>query len=174
MESTAFLTLGLCLIGIGFLLLLGELFVTSGVMLVLAVASIVVGIVFLFKYDTLVGVVGLVGVLLALPLGGLLILRALPNIPLAQLARQPEEDQAESLPHYQELMALKGRTGKALTALRPAGMVDFDGRRVDCLTEGIMVEPGRWVRCIDVRGGSVIVQPVDKPDTFDLETAVFS
>jgi membrane-bound serine protease (ClpP class) len=173
MENT-FLTLGLCLIGLGFLMLLGELFVTSGVMLVLAVGSIVVGVVCLFKHDTMVGVYGLVGVLLALPTGGMLILRMLPRTPLGRMGQRPEEELEEALPNQRELLALKGRTGKTLTPLRPAGMVDFDGRRVDSLTEGIMVEPDRWVRCVEVRGNTVVVRPVDKPDTFDLETAQFS
>jgi membrane-bound serine protease (ClpP class) len=169
--DTTFLTLGFFLIGIGFLLLLGELFVTSGVMLVLAVASIAVGLVFLFKYDTMIGIYALVGVLIALPVTGVLLLRMLPNTPLGQLARQAPEEPAAALPHFQEMQALRGRTGKTLTALRPAGMVDFDGRRVDCLTEGMMVEAGKWVRCVDVRAGSVIVRPADGPMSFEVDTA---
>jgi hypothetical protein len=37
----------------------------------------------------------------------------------------------------------------------------------------MMVEPGQWVRCVDVKGGKVIVRPVEKPNLGDLETAVF-
>jgi membrane-bound serine protease (ClpP class) len=171
--DTTFLTLGAFLIVVGFLLLLGELFVTSGVLFVLALGSIAVGVVFLFRYDTTVGVGGLIGVVLTLPTAGYLIIRMLPNTPLAQLARQPSEEPQGDLPHHQELQALRGRTGKTLTPLRPAGMVSFDGRRVDCVTEGMMVEAGKWVRCVDVRGGTVTVRPVDRPDTFELETAEF-
>jgi len=36
-----------------------------------------------------------------------------------------------------------------------------------------MVDPGQWVRCIDVRAGKVIVRLVGKPDLGDLETAFF-
>ena len=53
----------------------------------------------------------------------------------------------------QELEQLRGRIGRTMSALRPAGMVDFDGRRIDTITEGMMVDPGQLVRCIDVRGG---------------------
>jgi membrane-bound serine protease (ClpP class) len=172
--DTTFLTLGAFLIVVGFLLLLGELFLTSGVMFVLAVASLGVGVVFLFRYDTAVGVAGLVAVLVGIPATGYLVIRMLPNTPLAQLAHRPSEEPAGELPHHQELQALRGRTGKTLTQLRPAGMVSFDGRRVDCVTEGMMVEAGQWVRCVDVRGGTVTVRAVDKPDNFDLENAVFS
>jgi membrane-bound serine protease (ClpP class) len=77
------------------------------------------------------------------------------------------------MPVNLELENLRGRFGRAVSALRPAGVVDFDGRRVDTITEGLMVEPGQWVRCIDVRAGKVIVRPVERPDLGDLETAVF-
>jgi hypothetical protein len=53
-------------------------------------------------------------------------------------------------------------------------MVDFEGRRVDTITEGMMVDPGQLVRCIDVRAGKVVVRPISKPDLGDLETAIFN
>lgn len=172
--DTTFLTLGAFLVVVGFLLLVGELFLTSGVMFVLAVASLAVGVVFLFRYDTAVGLGGLAAVLVGIPVTGYLVIRMLPSSPLAQLAQRPSEEPAGDLPQHQNLQALRGRTGKALTQLRPAGMVSFDGRRVDCVTEGMLVEAGQWVRCVDVRGGTVIVRVVDKPDNFDLENAIFS
>ena len=57
--------------------------------------------------------------------------------------------------------------------LRPSGVTEFDGRRVDTLSEGPLIEAGQWVRCVDVRAGKVIVRPADKPDLGGLETAVF-
>jgi hypothetical protein len=38
----------------------------------------------------------------------------------------------------------------------------------------MMVDPGQWVRCIDVKTGKVLVRPAEKPDLGDLETAFFS
>jgi membrane-bound serine protease (ClpP class) len=78
------------------------------------------------------------------------------------------------MPVLLELEQLRGRFGRAVSALRPGGIAEFDGKRVDTITEGLMVEPGHWVRCIDVRAGKVIVRPVDKPDLGDLETAFFA
>ena len=56
--------------------------------------------------------------------------------------------------------------------MRPSGAVDFDGRRVDALTEGDLVNAGQWVRCVDVRAGKVIVRPVEQPGPGGLEDAV--
>ena len=56
------------------------------------------------------------------------------------------------MPVNLELEQLRGRYGKTLSALRPAGVTDFDGRRVDTMSEGTLIEAGQWVRCIDVQG----------------------
>ena len=68
--------------------------------------------------------------------------------------------------------ALRGRYGRTVSALRPAGVTEFDGKRVDTMSEGQMIDPGVWVRCIDVKSGTVIVRQVDKPpDLANMETA---
>ena len=61
------------------------------------------------------------------------------------------------------LEQLRGRYGKTVSALRPAGVVEFDGKRVDCLSEGTMIDPDQWVKCIDVKTGTVIVRQVERP-----------
>ena len=67
MEAS-YLTLGLALIGAGFLLLAAELFIpTGGVFFVLSVSGIAVGVVFAFLYDTTVGLFTLLGVFVAVP-----------------------------------------------------------------------------------------------------------
>jgi membrane-bound serine protease (ClpP class) len=91
-----------------------------------------------------------------------------------RLMLPPEHDATvAALPVNLELEQLRGRYGRALSDLRPAGVVDFDGRRVDTVSEGMLVPAGAWVRCVDVRAGRVVVRPVDKPDLRDLESADF-
>ena len=77
------------------------------------------------------------------------------------------------MPVNMELEQLRGRLGRTLSSLRPAGVTDFDGRRIDTITEGMMVDAGQWVRCIDVKAGKVIVRPVQAPRLEDLESADF-
>jgi membrane-bound serine protease (ClpP class) len=165
--DTMFLTLGLFLILVGLLLLAADLFLTSGVMLVLAISAIVVGLAFVFHHDTLTGVYALGGVALTVPTMTWLLLRLGPMRSMAHSA--VVDDTVATMPINVELEGLRGRFGKTISALRPAGVVDFDGRRIDALTEGMMVEPGQWVRCVEVRAGKVIVRPVDKPSVSDLE-----
>jgi membrane-bound serine protease (ClpP class) len=178
MMDTMSLTLGLVLIGAGFLLLVAELFVPSGgCLFVLSIASIAVGVTLTFSYDTTVGLFTLLFVFVATPAVAGAMLHYWPRTHIGRrmfLTGTAEEDTVASLSVNKELEGLKGKIGRTLSALRPAGVVDFDGRRVDSLTEGMMVDPGQWVRCIDVRAGRVLVRPVDRPNLDALENVDFS
>jgi membrane-bound serine protease (ClpP class) len=169
--------LGFVLVGVGFVLMLAELFVPSGgALAALSLASLAVGIALTFFYDTYAGLWTLVGTFLAVPLFAVLMRYLWPRTKLGRqlvLAVPDAEDTLSAMPANQELEQLKGRIGRTLSALRPAGVVDFDGRRVDTVTEGMMVDPGQWVRCIDVRAGRVVVRPVERPNLRDLEEADF-
>lgn len=177
MDSST-LILGFLLIGAGFLLLVGELFLTSGVLTVLSLAAIVAGVILTFLGGGVtIGVCTSIAVFIALPITVRLLLYCFPRTPVGRqffLTAQSEDATVASSPVNRELENLKGRIGRALSALRPAGMVDFDGRRIDSITEGMMVDPGQMVRCIDVRAGRVVVRPIEKPDLGDLETAIFN
>jgi membrane-bound serine protease (ClpP class) len=172
MDDTFFLTLGLALIAIGLLLLLADLFVASGALAILALVTMLIGLVFVFRHDTTIGLVTFVALFVGVPLVGGAILRFWPGLVPWRRGQDVVADTVAELPVNKELAALKGRHGKTISALRPAGVVDFDGRRVDSLSEGMMIEPGRWVRCVDVQAGKVIVRPVDPGRLDDLETAI--
>ncbi|WP_082420658.1 nodulation protein NfeD [Paenibacillus sp. A3] len=55
---------------------------------------------------------------------------------------------------------LLGRSGKAVTPLRPAGTALFGDERVDVVTVGDFVESGRTVKVTHVEGVRVVVQEV--------------
>jgi membrane-bound ClpP family serine protease len=175
--DASYLAVGVALIGAGIVLMLAELFLPhGGALAVVAVACISVGVVLAFFYDSIAGLVTLIGVALAIPIGMGVISRYWPLTPYGHRFLLPgtaPEDTVAAQPHIQDLEQLKGRFGRTLSALRPAGVVDFDGRRVDTLTEGMMVEPGQWVRCIEVRAGKVVVRPSEKPNLEGLENAFF-
>ena len=55
---------------------------------------------------------------------------------------------------------LVGHVGTALTALRPSGTADLDGRRVDVVSEGPFVDSGASVEVVRSRGAVVVVREV--------------
>jgi membrane-bound serine protease (ClpP class) len=56
-----------------------------------------------------------------------------------------------------------GREGVAKSALRPAGVAEIDGRRLDVVTEGEFVAPGSPIRVTAVDGTRVLVEPIVRP-----------
>jgi membrane-bound serine protease (ClpP class) len=82
----------------------------------------------------------------------------------------PQDDATVAqMPVNLELEHYRGQFGRAISSLRPSGVADFDGKRVDVLTEGGAVEAGEMVRCLEVRAGRVIVRRVDPIDLKTLE-----
>jgi len=55
---------------------------------------------------------------------------------------------------------LLNQTGTALTQLRPSGMAKIDGRRVDVVTEGNLIEKGATVKVVGIEGIRVVVREV--------------
>jgi membrane-bound serine protease (ClpP class) len=173
MDPTNSIVLGYALIVAGFLLLSGELFVpASGTLLVASLVAFVIGVGLIFYVNPTLGVVTLAGLVVALPVAGALLFKVWQRTRLGRKMfldePNPEATVAESSLNV-ELERLKGRYGRATSDLRPSGVVQFEGWRVDAITEGMMVEAGRWVRCIDVRAGRVLVRPADEPDVGRLE-----
>ncbi len=56
--------------------------------------------------------------------------------------------------------SLRGRTGTAVSFLRPAGIASIDGRRVDVLTSGEFIAQGTAIRVVRVEGARVFVEPL--------------
>jgi membrane-bound ClpP family serine protease len=155
------------LIVIGLLLMAAELFLpTGGIVFVLGVAGSIAGIAIAFNRSSTQGVVSLIVVVVLVPIVGPILMHYWPRTSIGKrfLLSGPEEDATiAQMPVHLELEALRGRYGKTLSPLRPSGVADFDGRRVDVLTEGTMIEAGQWVKVLDVKAGRVIVRHVDRP-----------
>lgn len=53
---------------------------------------------------------------------------------------------------------LTGKTGKAITDLRPAGMALIEGKRIDVVTEGDYIEAGKKIIVLREQGSTVVVK----------------
>jgi membrane-bound serine protease (ClpP class) len=60
-----------------------------------------------------------------------------------------------------QLEQMVGRTGQALTVLRPGGMVLVDRRRFDARAQSEFIEKGMTVRVIGVDGAQLVVDDID-------------
>ena len=161
-----YLTIALILFVIGAVLLVAEILLpTGGILVVGALLFFAAGVGTILYYgDTVEAVVALGGLAIGLPAAGFVAVAAYRRMSIgAALDADLNDATAGEPPQLAELEALKGRVGKALSPLRPSGIVEFDGRRVDTMTEGMMIDAGVWVRCVDVKGATVVVRAMEPP-----------
>jgi len=146
---------------LGIILVLLEVFFPSfGVLSISAAAAFLACLVFAFRSDPLVGTVFLVVILVAIPIVLRFAFRLLPSTSIGRrivLANPEERDDPGPAEHG----PLLGREATTATELRPTGVIEIDGERIDVLTEGAWVARGARVRVVREEGNRVVVEPVD-------------
>ncbi|MBX9679628.1 MAG: hypothetical protein K2X38_12765 [Gemmataceae bacterium] len=160
------------LLALGVVLLLAELIlVTAGIAAVLGIGCLIAAVAMLFSVSTLQGfiVMGILLVLVPVVTPAILAFWKRTAIGRKMVLEEPGDADLSfnSLRSLQELERYTGRYGKAVAPLRPSGVVEFDGRRIDSISEGMMIDEGQWVRCISVQGNRVIVRQADRPPELD-------
>ncbi|MGQ0544203.1 MAG: NfeD family protein [Betaproteobacteria bacterium] len=83
-----------------------------------------------------------------------LLLRYLPRTPFGRRLILDTGLAAEPEPERRWL----GKRGRASSPLRPAGIADIEGARVDVVSEGELIEPGTPVEVIRVDGNRIVVR----------------
>ncbi|HET6575748.1 MAG TPA: hypothetical protein VFG68_19260 [Fimbriiglobus sp.] len=161
-----YLALAFILIGFGVVLLAAEFFLpTGGVLVVVGVGLFAAAVgVILYYGSTREAVAAVIAACVGLPVAANLLLYA-----WQRMSRQVSLDSetvtatVANTPEAAELEQYLGRYGKTISPMRPSGMVEIDGRRLDALTEGMMLDADVWVKCVGAKAGWVVVRRVDPP-----------
>ena len=100
--------------------------------------------------------------LLVALVASLVLLRFLPRLPFGRrLVLQRGLSAAEGFASAPESdVQWLGRTGQATSPLRPAGIADIDGRRIDVVSEGEHIDAGQPIRVTRVDGNRIVVQRI--------------
>lgn len=77
-----------------------------------------------------------------------------------RLVLSHEENSDKGFVSSKSLSELIGKEGKALTTLRPAGMADFDGDKIDVVADGDYVQQGSRLKVLRVEGSKVVVREI--------------
>lgn len=162
--------IALVLMALGAALLVAEILAPTGGVLVvgsLVFFALAVGVI-MYYGTTVEAVVAVGGLAVGLPASGFIAVAAWRRMALdAALDDVLTDTQVAATA---ETDAMKGRSGKTVSPMRPSGTVEFDGKRVDAMTEGTMLSAGVWVRCVEVRRGQVIVRAMESPpDVSEIE-----
>ncbi len=151
------LPLILCLItGVG--LLVVEVFVPGfGLPGVSGIVLLAVGIG--LTWTTYGAVAGLAVTLIALALAGISISVSVKSAATGKLSKSELILNEVTKPvEHEEAEALNGKEGVTATVLNPVGIAEFDGVRLNVVSEGSYLEKGTKVRVQQVEGNKIIVR----------------
>lgn len=147
------------LIILGFVLILLEVFIIPGINIFGLVGFGTVGVGILFAYRNLgpgpalmIGVIGVGGTALLLWL-------LVRNQAWHRMVHDGRADRASGYnSSEQDMQALRGAIGTALTTLRPSGRAQFDERIVDVVSDGGFIAHGTSIEVLEVHGNRIVVQ----------------
>ncbi len=146
-------------------LIIAEVFIPSGgIISVCALACLVGGIVIFFNQSTTAGWAGIIIAAIMIPS---VIVGAYKIFPKTSFGKSvtltpPERQQGDAIPDTPELKEMIDRQGVVVTPLRPVGICDFDGERIECVAEGGYVENEKHVRVIRVQGTQLTVRVIEQ------------
>ncbi len=147
------------------ILIIAEVFLPSGGIITLcSVACLAGGIAIFFYRSTTAGWVGIIIALAMIPLVIVVAYKILPKTRFGKSVTltPPERQQGDAIPDTNQLKGLLGAEGMVTSPLRPVGMCDFSGRRVECVAEGGYVDKGQKVKVIDVESTQVTVRALEQ------------
>jgi membrane-bound serine protease (ClpP class) len=146
------------LFGLGIALLIGEFFVPGGILGLLGIGGIAASII-LASPSPQQGIIYLSVAFLSSVVMALILFKVFGKSRLFGriiLATSEKAGLGYTAPPKQ--LDLLGKKGKTITPLRPAGIAEFEGRRVDVVSEGEFIPQDTSVKVIKVEGGRVVVR----------------
>ncbi len=146
------------------ILLVAEVFIPSfGLLIALSLASLIGGIMIFFRLSPTAGWIGIIAAVVMIPATLVFAYKIFPKTSFGKtvLLDMPQIQKGTGVPDSEELTKLLGQKAVTITVLRPVGMCDFAGTRLECVTESGYVEKGKTVEVIKVEGTQLTVREVE-------------
>jgi len=149
---------------LGTVLLICELFLPAhGLIGLVGFGVLVFGLYHTFLMSQVAGLVGSIVLAIMLPTGLVIAVRYWHRTPVGKRISPPNPElTAKDRMPVEEYKPLVGKIGVALTSLRPVGICEFDGKRVECLAELGMIDKGVRVIGVSLVDRSLSVRPASE------------
>ncbi len=131
------------LLAVGLFFLLLEIFIPSaGLLAIGGVVSLGAGVLIAFRHGLAAGVAAVAAIAVLLPLEIVFGVRLFPHTPLGRRIVLKAKAKTTLADRAVEtgMPELTGKEGVTVTYLRPAGVAEIEGRRVDVVAEGLMID----------------------------------
>lgn len=145
-------------------LLVAEVFVPSfGLLTVCALSALAGGVIIFFNQSPTAGWIGVITAIFMIPAVLILAYKVFPKTRFGKNVTlfKPERKPGDAVPDTPALQKMLGRSGIAATDLRPVGMVDFTGQRLECVAESGYLEKGTKIEVIKTEGTQLTVRSID-------------
>jgi membrane-bound serine protease (ClpP class) len=145
-------------------LIIAEVFVPSGGLIsIFALACLVGGAVIFFRHSTTAGAIGIIVAIIMIPTVLVIAYKIFPKTRFGKSVTltPPKRQKGDAIPDTEEIKELLGAVGLVITPLRPVGMCDFSGQRVECVAESGYVDKGVKVKVIEVESTQLTVRVIE-------------
>lgn len=156
-------TIILFVIGLAFII--AEFFVPGGILGLIGGALMVISL--LFTGESVVHMAYSLLIAMAVTIIGMVVLVKFFGKNLHLLSKLVLKDATTTEEGYVSnvnRIELLGKVGVTLTPLRPSGMILIDQEKVDVVSEGSYIDPGKKVRVIEVEGSRIVVREIREGD----------
>jgi membrane-bound serine protease (ClpP class) len=156
--------LPIVLLVLGFGLLVLEVFLPSmGALTVASLGCFAGSIVLAFQEGTTFGFTLLGAAAVGMPVVLIVSFKVFPKTPLGKHMILSGPGRLIRHATRAERRDLVGKIGVTLSRLRPSGIAEIEGQRIDVVTRGELVEPDVRVEVIENRGNRFVVRSVEEP-----------
>jgi len=156
----------LLLLFAGAIVLVAEMYFPSfGILGLLAGVLFVIGIYQAYGISTPFGHASLIGTALLAPASAIFGIKTFHKTPFGRALSPPNPEHDNAFKDNQQALSKNiGQQGQAITPLRPVGACMINGQRVNCVAERGLIESGREVQVIGIKGCDLEVREI-KPTT---------
>ena len=144
------------LVALGFLTIVLEFFLPGMALGAVGGFLMLLAVVAGFLKGSEAGVITLLTAAVSTGVAVILGMRIVPDTPITLKQQHGTDEGFVAGP--EGLAALPGKEGRSITVLRPAGIVEIDGKKWDVVTEGEMIEARTDVEVLKVEGNRVVVR----------------
>ncbi len=165
MNMALMIAFGIFLYVLSAVLMAVEFFVPSlGLLFVSSIGCLIGGGAIFFSFGSTVGWIGVIVAFIVVPIVWVIVFKMFPHTSFGKaiMMGKPNRSKGDGIPDGPQLAALMNQQGISQSMLRPVGICEFDGRRVECVAESGLIEKNKPVRVVHVEGMRVTVRRIQE------------